>query len=133
MLRCDGHAQLWLSSDSGSLWKSGRPLYGEGQWATTRPLGEMDTCFEAVEPQPNRGVGGGLRAAYAAPLFSPQSTVTGHLQSTVAELLLYLFFFLSFSFFFLVLLLLLFLEKEGGRTEISRFVFFLPSLLFSPS
>ena len=27
----------WLSSDSGSLWKSGRPLYGEGQWATTRP------------------------------------------------------------------------------------------------
>lgn len=27
----------WLSSDSGSLWKSGRPLYAEGQWATTRP------------------------------------------------------------------------------------------------
>ena len=28
----------WISSDSGSLWVNGRPLYNEGQWATTRPV-----------------------------------------------------------------------------------------------
>jgi hypothetical protein len=28
----------WISSDSGSLWISGRSKYDQGQWATTRPI-----------------------------------------------------------------------------------------------